>query len=200
MRVPPHDRAQWLADHIIRHEPDLRAWLRNKRVFDLDIDDIVQETYAILISRESLNEIRNPRSYFFQVAYSVVLHHIRRSKIVSIRTMGDLERLDAALDEPSAEKTLMDRDELYRLARIIADMPRRTREVFLLRRVAGLPQKDVAIRMGVSEGTVEKHMSRSLRFLMDRLGDGGKARPQSSVSSATGLDHFARKARPQQND
>ena len=44
-RLP--SRIAWLAKEIIPHEPDLRRWLRG-RISASTIDDVVQESYAIL--------------------------------------------------------------------------------------------------------------------------------------------------------
>src|SRR5690606_11341397 len=87
------DRAIWLARHVLPHEPALRAWLARWRLEDLLVDDIVQETYSVLAAREAVDDIRNPRSYFFQTARSIILMHLRRSRVVSIRAVEDLERM-----------------------------------------------------------------------------------------------------------
>lgn len=60
------ERARWLARHVLPHEPALRAWLSTRRVADLEVDDIVQETYARLASAESVATVRNARTYAFQ--------------------------------------------------------------------------------------------------------------------------------------
>lgn len=174
------DRARWLARHVLPHEPALRSWLAGKRLRGIDLDDIVQETYAILAALDSVEAIRNPKAYMFQTAYSVILAQIRRAQIVSITTIDDIGQL-AALDEaPSPETEVSDRQELQRLAELIAGLPRRCREVFILRKIHGLPQRDVARRLGVSEGTVEKQVQKGLKTLMATLGRGGISSGQAS--------------------
>lgn len=180
MPLIPDERARWLARHVLPHEPALRSWLAAKRLRGIDLDDIVQETYAILAGLESIDAIRNPRAYMFQSAYSVILAQIRRAQIVSISTIEDIGQLAGGDEMPSPETEVSDRQELQRLAEAIACLPARCREVFVLRKVHDLPQREVAQRLGVSEGTVEKQVQRGLRSLTLLLGRGGNSQRQSS--------------------
>jgi RNA polymerase sigma-70 factor (ECF subfamily) len=174
------ERTRWFVNHVLPNEPALRAWLRRRRSAAFDVDDVIQETYTVLAARDTIDDIRNPRAYLFQVAYSIVVHHVRRARIVSIRAVNDLEGFDPADQAASPEQTTIDRDELQRLAEAIAIMPGRMREAFILRRVHGLTQREVAKRMKFSESTIEKHIGRSVKFLIDRFGDSGRAGPQAS--------------------
>ena len=167
------ERAIWLSRYVLQHEGALRAWLSRKRIHGLDVDDIVQETYARLISVEDVSVITNVRNYMFQAAYSVLVSHIRRSKVVSFQTINDIEHLGAMADECSPEAQVIDRDELRRLGEAIAGLPGKIRDVFVLRRVSGLSQRDVAQRLGLSESTVEKHMSRGINLLMALISHSG---------------------------
>jgi RNA polymerase sigma-70 factor (ECF subfamily) len=146
----------------------------------LDPDDIIQEAYSIFAGMESVADIRAPRAYLFQVARSIVTQHIRRARIVSIHAVDDIAKLDHPDDGASPEQVAIDRDELRELACAIAAMPARTREAFVLRRVKGLSQRDIASRMQVSENTVEKQISSGLRFLVAWFRDGGREQPQTS--------------------
>lgn len=159
------ERAIWLARHVLPHEPALRAWLQSRRLEGLEIDDIVQETYARLITAESIQNVRNPKAYAFQAAWSVMMSHVRRSKVVAFRTVADMDQLGAVADAPSPEHQVADRDELQHLAEAIASLPGKVRDVFILRRIEGLPQREVAEKLGLSESTVEKHMSRGFHLL-----------------------------------
>ena len=49
--MPPSDpeTTRWFAEEVQPHESELRAYLRAKFSAHLDIDDLVQETYARLI-------------------------------------------------------------------------------------------------------------------------------------------------------
>jgi RNA polymerase sigma-70 factor (ECF subfamily) len=53
--------------------------------------------------------------------------------------------------------------------------------------VEGLSQREVANRMSLAESTVEKHMGRATRLLMDHFGRGGKFASEAS----TGLEESA---------
>lgn len=161
-----NDRAIWLADNVLPYEPALRAWLSRRRVLLLEIDDVVQETYAVLAALPSVAHIQNPKTYAFSVAHSLVLRHIRRSRIVSIDAMAEVEQLSLLGEGDSAERQVADWEELGNLAQAIANLPLKCRQAFTLRKIDGLSQREVAAHMGVSENTIEKHIGKALRVLM----------------------------------
>lgn len=190
------ERALWLSRHVLKHEPALRAWLGRRRIAGLEIDDIVQETYARLIAVKQVEGIGNVKNYMFQTAYSVVVSHVRRAKIVPFETVTDLEQLGSTRDF-SPEDQVIDRDELNRLARAIATLPGKVRDVFVLRRVNGLSQRDVARELGLSESTVEKHMSRSIYLLMNLISNSGNEPSRASRAWGAKLrrDHAGKAAK-----
>lgn len=179
------ERARWLLRNILPHEPALRSWLARRPLGGLEPDDIIQESYSIFAEMDRVDTIAYPRAYLFQVARSVVTRHVRRARIVPIHAVDNLDHLDHPDDTASPEQTVIDRDELRQLACAIAAMPLKTREAFILRRVEGLPQRAIAAQMGISENTVETHISRGIRFLIDWFGRGGKTLPQTSRDVTT---------------
>nr|WP_298726534.1 sigma-70 family RNA polymerase sigma factor [uncultured Steroidobacter sp.] len=167
--------------HILPHEAALRGWLARRRApAAFDVDDIVQESYALLAERERVDDILNPRAYLFQVAHSLVVRSIRRARIVPIVAVEDLGLLDLPDDSATPEQNVIAHDDLRELAEVIASMPGQTREAFVLRRVRGLSQREIASHMGLSENTVEKHIVRGLRWLADWFASGGKPPGQRS--------------------
>jgi RNA polymerase sigma factor (sigma-70 family) len=61
------------------------------------------------------------------------------------------------------------RQELDQLRVIVASLPQRCRRVFELRKLDGLSHRDVALRMGISEKTVEAHLTRALARVTEGL-------------------------------
>jgi len=183
MKLPSNDRARWLALHIVPHERAIRSWLA-RRTHDLDIDDIVQEMYARLASLDDANGIRNPRQYAAQTAISIALNLARHARVVPMIPIGDFEELGLASLEPSPEHTVNSQDELRELENTLQELPPLCRKAFLLRRVDGLSQKEVAEKLGISVKTVEKYMARSVRFLIEIYGRGGVVAVQVSKDEA----------------
>lgn len=167
------ERARWFDANVLPHEKSLRAWLRRRRLSAIDIDDTIQEAYAVLASRPRLDDLHHPKAYLFRIAHSLVLRDARRSRIVPFEPVEDLDALDEARDPFSPERIAIGREEMRRLAAAIQAMPARVRDAFVLRRVHGYSQSEIARRMQISESTVEKHIAKGLTLLIERFGRGG---------------------------
>ena len=173
------ERALWLGRLVLPHRAELRAWLSRRPLGDLEPDDVIQEAFAKLVAMPDVGGIRDPRTYLFQIAKSVVASHLRSQKVVAI-TVSDVEALDLAGDEPSPEVQVSDREELQRLADGIAALREPTQTIFRLRRIEQLPQRAIAEHLGMPESTVEKHVSRAILHMSNLLGRGGTRRVAAS--------------------
>jgi len=182
MGGPSKSRAAWLAEHILPWESLLRAWLARKSRGDLEVDDIIQDTYAILSELESVDNIRNGRNYAFRTAYSLIQNHLRRARIISFRPLTEADIFDAISDTPSPETQASDRDELRLVEAFISQLPAQCREVIVMRRVQGLSHREIAQRLGISENRVEKLVARALHLLLEAFGRGGRTAARASSS------------------
>jgi RNA polymerase sigma factor (sigma-70 family) len=151
-------------------------------LYDLDIEDVIQEMYARFMGLQSLETIRFPRQYALLTARAIVVDHIRHSRVVSITSSGNLEQLEVPAPEPNGEERLEFREEVRAVTAALDQLPRMCRETLILRRVEGLPQKEVARRLNISEKTVEKHMANGVRMLIRLFGRGGKPRAHTSTT------------------
>ncbi|RZF60611.1 sigma-70 family RNA polymerase sigma factor [Sphingomonas populi] len=171
-----HFRNAWIARNILPHEPTMRRFLARQLLPPgIDEEDVVQEVYGRLIEMPSLGDIRNPRSYMIGLARNIVLMHLRRARIVAIRSLEEMAETHFAADDPSPETQASDRQQLHLLAQAIASLDEPARSVFLLRAVDGLPYADIAHRLGLSENAVQKRHARALEQFMMLLGRDGNA-------------------------
>jgi RNA polymerase sigma-70 factor (ECF subfamily) len=148
----------------------LRFWLNGRRLAPgIEADDIIQETYSRLMSARSVDHIENVRGYLFQTATSVIIDHVRKMRVIPIENISELEFENAPTDAPSPERHAVGRDEFLKLAEVIASFPGKVRDVFTLRKIQGLSQREVAQKMGITESTVEKCMGRATLLMIDHL-------------------------------
>jgi RNA polymerase sigma-70 factor (ECF subfamily) len=182
MRRLPNERARWLAQNIVPHERSIRSWL-GRRTHGLDLDDIIQEMYARLAALESVEDIRNPRQYAAQTAVSITLNMTRHARVIQMIPVSDFEEMGLTSSEPSPERAITAREDLRELRAALQTLPATCRKAFLLRRVEGLSHREIAARLGISTKTVEKYMARSVRFLIETYGRGGKETPDVSMDS-----------------
>ncbi len=174
----------WLARHILPHEPALRAQLQRWRLpDDLDVDDVIQESYAKLASREDVSGIRTPRNYLFQIARSIILMHVRHSRVISIQALDYIGDLGSS-DEPNVETQVSDREQLRLLAHAVAELAEPDRTVFMLRALQDLSHRQIGEQVGMSANAVQKNLAKSLLALMTRLGRGGNAPRHASSTGA----------------
>lgn len=161
----------WVAGNVLPHEADLRARLRRMVTSSDQIDDIVQDSYLNLARLKSVAHIRNGRAYLFTTARSILLQHIRRERLVRFDSLTDLQLLTIEDEAPGPERDAGARLELDRVARLIAGLPDRCRQIFELRRVQGVSQREIAVRLNLPEHTVEQQAVRGLKLIMRAIAE-----------------------------
>jgi RNA polymerase sigma factor (sigma-70 family) len=116
-----------------------------------------------------LDRVLNARAYVFVTARHIIGEQLRRSRIVSIELMADLEILNIEDDEVGAHRRLSGQEEIARLHRIIEKLPPKCRQAFQMKKFEELSQREIAARMGVAESTVEKHLAKALRVISSEM-------------------------------
>ncbi len=181
------ERALWLANRILPLEAGVRGWLRRSRQPEFEIDDIIQEAYAKLATMPDVSGIRNVKAYFYRTAYSVLVSRLRRKSVVSIQALTEIDSLHLAADEATPEDQVVARNELQVLAEMIGRLPEKTRRIFLLSRVSGLSQKEIARETGYPESTIEKHIAKGFSLLIAAYSNGGFGPVTTSRTVKRGL-------------
>ncbi|MBX3563543.1 MAG: sigma-70 family RNA polymerase sigma factor [Sphingomonas sp.] len=138
-------------------------------VSEEEISDIVQDAYLKISNLDSVAHIHNGRGYFFATARTVLLDKIRRERIVRIDSMTEMEALTLADEDPGPERRVSARLELERVRRLIEALPDRCRQIFELRRVQGISQREISERLGLPEHTIEQQACRGLKLILKSL-------------------------------
>ena len=134
-----------------------------------EVGDIVQDAYVKIARLDDVSHIRSGRAYFFSTARSVLLDRIRHNRIVRIDSLTEADMLALADDDPGPERRASARQELERVRRLIAELPERCRVIFEMRRIEGVPQREIAERLGVPEHTVEAQAIRGLKLILKAI-------------------------------
>jgi RNA polymerase sigma-70 factor (ECF subfamily) len=156
-------------------------YLSHKRAMPVDAEDLRNDIYIRVLECADNQRPTNPKAFLFSTARNLLIDIARRNRVVAIDLLEDLDVLNVLIDEASPERHASGRQQLQRLSTYFDRMPAKCREVVWLRRIEGLPQKEVAQRLGVTEATVEKHVHRGMRYLAYAL-FGTAASKEAAVS------------------
>ncbi|MEJ1961274.1 MAG: sigma-70 family RNA polymerase sigma factor [Gammaproteobacteria bacterium] len=159
----------WFKREILAHEAALVRFLNRSWPNRDEVHDLRQEIYVRVYEAATKARPTSAKSFLFTTARHLMTDRVRRSRIVSIEGVADLEILNVMSDDISPEQRVHARQELNLLARAFGRLPARCREVIWLRRVDQLPQKEVALRLGITESSVEKHVIKGTRILADAV-------------------------------
>ena len=169
--MPPTDAetAQWFAEEIQPHESELRAYLHGKFSPHLDVDDLIQETYARLLQAREQAAVHSPKAYLFATARNAAFDLFRRRKIISIDSIAEIELLPVFEDRPGVAEAVCHDQELQLLAEAIQALPERCRRVLTLRKLHRLSHREIARQLGISENTVNAQVAVGVLRIRDYL-------------------------------
>ena len=167
----PDPLDDWFVREVLPHEPALLRYLARVWPNRADIQDIRHDAYVRLLEAAHRLHPTAPKSLLFTTARNLMIDRARRNRIVPIDLREDLDSLNVLVDEVTPERRASIREQLVIVTQAINRLPERCREVLWLRRVEDLSQKEIAARLGISVGTVEKHMTRAAELLAEMLSE-----------------------------
>ena len=169
--MPPTDpsTARWFAEEVQPHEAELRSYLASRFSAQVDIDDLVQETYARLLQSRQQSAVRSTKGYLFATARNAGFDILRRRKIIAIDGIAEIELLPVFEDRPGVSEAVCQDQELQMLAEAIQALPERCRRVVTLRKLHGLSHREIAAQLGIAENTVNAQVAIGVVRLRDYL-------------------------------
>ncbi|MND86164.1 ECF RNA polymerase sigma factor SigE [compost metagenome] len=165
------DVDDWFVRQILPLEGRLNRFLQCRLPMgEEEATDIRQETYA----RVYESVLRNGRplhaqSFVLTVAKNILIDRARRQRVVSMEYVADIEAVETWPDLDMVNRGVIARMELARFDKALRRLPDRCAEVVRLRKIEQLSQREVAGRMGITEATVERQLSKGIRLLAQEI-------------------------------
>lgn len=172
-----------LLEDYLALRPALRRFLVARLGDQQLAEDILQDMYLKLDRAALKAPVSNSSAFLYRVANNLVLDH---RKAAARRRVRDHNWSDSQLvmvgadpvqDMPDTDAALDARRRLDRLAVGIQELPLKCRTIFTACKIQGMTHREAAEHHGISVGTVEKHISRALKHLLQYAGgdsdDGG---------------------------
>lgn len=134
-----------------------------------DVEDILQEAFMRSFEAEGREPIHDARAFLLRTARNLALDHVSRA---AYRTSDPLEGVDEtrlAEDAVSPEARLDSERRFLAFCEAVGSLPEQCRRVFVLKKVYGLSQGEIAERLGIAQSTVEKHIAKGLQLCFERM-------------------------------
>ncbi len=122
-------------------------------------EDLSQEVFLIIWDKRHSLKPEKAKSFLYTIATNLFFNHIKHQKVVLKFTQQPFS--STSIETP---QFLMEESEFKKqLEMAISRLPEKIRIVFLMNRIDKLTYREIAERLGLSEKTIEKRMTKALK-------------------------------------
>lgn len=153
----------------------LIGFLRSRTRSEEDAQDAAQESLVKLLRYRDTEPPENWKALLYRIATNVAhdqARHGQRRHASSHVPLDDVEFVLSS-DVTPMDDRLIQHQELARIGVVIDCLPPRRREIYLLSRVEGMKNAEIACHCGISIKAVEKHMTLAMAAVRRGLGHPG---------------------------
>lgn len=128
-----------------------------------DAEDLTQETFVRLVAAKTFNSEAHASGYVFRVAANLLKDRRRRLDVRKQKPFSAYEDdladyiSNQIVEGREPERVLIGQQTLAEAYRCLESLEERTRNIFILYRLEGMKQKEIATLLGLGVSTVEKH-------------------------------------------
>lgn len=138
---------------------------------DADVEDIVQQVFLKLWNyRESLKDNESFEGFLFIATRNLIFSHFRKSFNENAYKLTVLDAISEEQDDWYGIQEEIEAHELGEyIEQLLQELPLRQQEIFRLSRTEMCSNREIAERMAISQKTVEKNITATLRFLRENI-------------------------------
>lgn len=148
-------------DTFIRYQKNIKS-LISRMVKHDDIDDIVQETFIRSYEANLKQEIKYAKSYMLQTAKNIAFNHNSKWDNKFNDSLEGFIEPPKGLSSNNFEEDFESKERFLSFCKATDQLSGSVRKCFILKKVYGLSQKEIAQYLQLSESTVEKHVAKGL--------------------------------------
>ncbi len=163
-----------------------------------DIEDILQDTYINTYQSSLKQEILFPKAFMVKTAIRLANRSIKLAQRVDTeadvdqQTDESLFSFDKTKFCSQTEKEVLNREDFGLLCAAVEGLPEQCRKVFVLKKIYGLSQREIAQELDISESTVEKHVAKGLLRTMQYYDARTSDAYQGGASEVASLSEYKR--------
>jgi RNA polymerase sigma factor (sigma-70 family) len=154
------------------HNRVLVGYLRSRLGSLQEAKEVAQEAYVRVLQLHEPGAPGLLRAYLFKTAANLAIDRLRHRRVrqrseEQPQLFEELNTTGGELDDPAEQ--LLAREQADQLLRFLQELPTKCQQVMNLHRFEGISQRDVALRLGISERMVRRYVTYAMVFCHLRL-------------------------------
>ncbi len=138
--------------------------LRSRLSNEDDIAEVMQEAFLRLLRYRHCGP-DSLKYLLFRVAMNLAVTQLRQA---GLRRAVSLEDCELVSEEPAVDQLLVQQEEMTQVALAIQSLPARCRQMYVMNRLRGLRQREIAQHCGISQRMVELHIAKAQALIRER--------------------------------
>ena len=154
------------------HNRMLVGYLRSRLGSEQEAKEVAQEAYVRVLQLHEPGAPGLLRAYLFKTAANLAVDRLRHRRVrqrseEQPQLFEELNPTGGELDDPAEQ--LLAREQADQLLRILQELPVKCQQVMSLHRFEGASQRDVSLRLGISERMVRRYVTYAMVYCRLRL-------------------------------
>lgn len=129
--------------------------------------DLVHDVCLQMLEKPPREPVAKPLAFLRRTTFNRAIDRLRSEQIRQ-RHLHDPAPEDSGLDSWDGARALDFEQQLNALLAIVEALPARQRQVFLLHRIHGMAQREIASELEISTNMVTQHFTRAMNTLVQR--------------------------------
>jgi RNA polymerase sigma factor (sigma-70 family) len=161
------DRARWVERLFREHNEALIRFLQARVGSYQEAREVAQEAYVRLLSLDQPDAVSYLRAFLFKTAANIAIDRRRRDH--THQQALELPLFNEFADTLTPERRAASEETLDQLERLIAAMPAKCQQSFVMNQVYGMDVASVSAELGLSESQVRRYVARALLYCRAQL-------------------------------
>jgi RNA polymerase sigma-70 factor (ECF subfamily) len=162
----PDQTTTTLNAEFLRHRAMIARYLRARGAGE-SAEDLIQELWMKVAAMPADADVADPASYLFRMAHNLMLdrHRAERRRADRDQHYHMVSDLTGSAHDPAPapDRALIAKQRLAEVDHILTSLGPRTDYIFRRHRVEEVPQRDIAVELGITLSAVEKHLQKAYR-------------------------------------